>query len=446
MAKQLTAAAVERFRPAKDRREIPDGGCPGLYLIIQPSGAKSWALRFRRPNGKPAKLTLGKVDLTNIESESEPIIGAPLTLASARRLASELHHQRARGKDVIAAKHREKLEREARNSKDFTQAATDFIEQHAMRRTRRWRERARLLGLRSADDGVGFALIPNGLADRWRDRPIAEIDGDDIHAIVEEVRGRGIPGLERRAAAPSETQARAMFAVLNPLFGWLVEKRRLKANPCLGVARPETPRARERVLSNAEIVAFWRAADAERKEFAALLKLLLLTGCRLSEVAQMRRAELNEDGVIWTIPGERTKNRRTHVVPLPRFARDILATVPTVGDLVFTTDGIHPISGWSKIKRRLDTAIEVAPWRLHDIRRSCATGMAEIGVAPHIVEAVLNHISGHKAGVAGIYNRAAYASEKKAALGRWAAHIENIVSGKPAQNILTLTKRGGNDR
>jgi len=300
--------------------------------------------------------------------------------------------------------------------------------------------------LRSADDGVGFALIPNGLADRWRDRPIAEIDGDDIHAIVEEVRGRGIPGLERRAAAPSETQARAMFAVLNPLFGWLVEKRRLKANPCLGVARPETPRARERVLSNAEIVAFWRAADAERKEFAALLKLLLLTGCRLSEVAQMRRAELNEDGVIWTIPGERTKNRRTHVVPLPRFARDILATVPTVGDLVFTTDGIHPISGWSKIKRRLDTAIEVAPWRLHDIRRSCATGMAEIGVAPHIVEAVLNHISGHKAGVAGIYNRAAYASEKKAALERWAAHIENIVSGKPAQNILTLTKRGGNDR
>jgi Arm DNA-binding domain len=171
MAKQLTSAAVERFRPNKDRREIPDGGCPGLYLIIQPSGAKSWALRFRRPNGKPAKLTLGKVDLTNTEPESDPIMGAPLTLASARRLASELHHQRARGKDVVAAKHREKLERAARGRNDFTQAALDFIMQHAMRRTRRWRERARLLGLRPADDGVGFVLIPNGLADRWRDRP-----------------------------------------------------------------------------------------------------------------------------------------------------------------------------------------------------------------------------------------------------------------------------------
>ena len=117
MAKQLTAAAVERLRPDKERREVPDGGCSGLYLIIQPSGVKSWAMRFRRPSGKSAKLTLGPVDLTNKEVQSEPVVGMPLTLASARSLATELHRQRAMGKDVVATRHREKLERAARGAK-----------------------------------------------------------------------------------------------------------------------------------------------------------------------------------------------------------------------------------------------------------------------------------------------------------------------------------------
>jgi integrase len=226
-----------------------------------------------------------------------------------------------------------------------------------------------------------------------------------------------------------------MFAVLNPLFGWLVEKRRLSANPCLGVARPDTPRSRERVLSNTEIVAYWRAAEAERNEVAAVLKLLLLTGQRLGEVRGIRRFELSDDGTVWTIPGERTKNRRTHVVPLAPLARDILASIPTDGNLVFTTDGNTAITIGSKIKSRLDHTIKISCWRLHDIRRSCATGMAEIGIAPHIVEAVLNHVSGHKAGVAGIYNRAAYAAEKKTALERWAAHVEALIGGRPAKVV-----------
>jgi hypothetical protein len=123
MAKQLTAAAVQRLRPSKVRREIRDGGCPGLYLIIQSTGHKSWALRFRRPGGKPAKLTLGPADFTGREGEGEPVLGAPLTLASARRLAIEFHRQRALGKDVVALRHRERLERETRGAKTFAAAA-----------------------------------------------------------------------------------------------------------------------------------------------------------------------------------------------------------------------------------------------------------------------------------------------------------------------------------
>jgi hypothetical protein len=257
----LTAPAVQRLRAGKERREIPDGGCAGLYLIIQPGGARSWALRFRRPGGKTAKLTLGPVDLSGKETQNEPVLGAPLTLASARRLATELHRQRAMGKDVVAAKHHEKLEREARGVRTFAAAALDFIEQHAARKNRRWQEQARLLGLQPIAEG-GLGLIPKGLADRWRDRAIDSIDGDDIHAIVDEVRERGVPGLERRADGPTEARAQAMFATLSKMFNWLIAKRRLSQNPCTGVARPDTPRARDRVLADTEIIKFWRATDA----------------------------------------------------------------------------------------------------------------------------------------------------------------------------------------
>jgi integrase len=187
----------------------------------------------------------------------------------------------------------------------------------------------------------------------------------------------------------------------------------------------------------------------------------------------MRLSELSHGGALWIIPGERTKNHLEHevplaalareileeVVPLPRGTRETSNSINTVADLVFTTTGTTPISGWSKIKKRLDeemlaearraasaagrdpSDVKIAPWRLHDLRRTCATGMAEIGILPHIVEACLNHISGAKAGVAGIYNRAEYKEEKKAALERWAAHVEWMISGRAA-NVVPMHRAG----
>ena len=121
------------------------------------------------------------------------------------------------------------------------------------------------------------------------------------------------------------------------------QKRRLSQDPCAGVARPDTPERRDRVLNNAEIIALWRAADVERSEFGAPLKLLLLTGSRLNQVTGMHRAEISDDGATWTIPSSRTKNKRTHVVPLPPLARTLIERDPTTDDLVFTTDGAHPV-------------------------------------------------------------------------------------------------------
>ena len=444
MAKTMTAAAVKNYRPGEERREIPDGGCPGLYLVIQAGGHRSWAMRFRRPNGKPAKLTLGPVDLSGKEAESEPVLDSPLTLAAARRLAAEVLRRRAMGRDVVsdydASRRRQKSEHEIRAKSTFAAAARDFIEQYASKKTRRWRETARLLGVAYPLTGGEPTPIKAGLCQRWNDKPIAEIDGHDIHSLIDETRRSGAPGLERRSDGPTEARARVMLSCLSKMFGWLVQHRRVSQNPCKDVHRPEASRPRDRVLTDAEIVKFWRATDAQRRELSALLKLLLLTGCRLNEVAGMTRAELSDDGATWNIPGARTKNKRPHVVPLAPLARKMVGSGSE--GLVFTTTGRSPVSGWSKIKRRLDEAMKIPPWRLHDLRRTAATGMAEIGIAPHIVEAALNHVSGAKAGVAGTYNRAAYADEKRAALERWALHVQGLVSERPA-NVVKMRKATG---
>jgi integrase len=427
MTKVLTSAAVTRLRPIKAGcREIPDGQSVGLYLLIFPSGKKSWALRYRRPgNRRPAKLTLGTVH-DAAEIDAKPVIGGHLSLAGARRLVAELKHDIAIGRDPGQAYLDDKRKTVAPDS--FGTAARDFVEQHAMKRTRRWQETARLLGL--LPDGEP---IPRGLADRWRDRPVGDIDDDSVFRLVEEVRTKGVPGLGSKG--PSESRARSFHSVLSVMFGWLKDKRRIKVNPVALLSRPRAPEACDRVLADAEIAAFWKECDRIALHGKAL-RLLLLTGCRLREVTGMRRSELN--GADWNIPGSRTKNGKPYVVPLPPLALAVVASTNTTGDIVFTTNGRTPVGGWSTMKKRLHAAMKIPAWRLHDLRRTCATGMAGIGIAPHVVEACLNHVSGAKAGVAGTYNRHAYGPEKKAALERWASHLNQLIEGRKKENVVPL--------
>jgi integrase len=178
---------------------------------------------------------------------------------------------------------------------------------------------------------------------------------------------------------------------------------------------------------------------------------LLLTGARLNEVAGMTRAELHTDGS-WQLPGTRTKNKRGHVVPLPPLARDLIATMPDGDGLVFSTTGTSPVSGWSRMKRRLDAAMlalarkergakfTIAPWRLHDLRRTAVTGMAELGIRPDVIELTVNHVSGHRGGIAGVYNRSELLPERKAALGRWGQHLAGVVAGQAGANVTQLAK------
>jgi integrase len=468
----LTAAAVAKYAADPSRRlEIPDSKAPCLYLVIQPkpSGSKSWALRFRR-NGKSAKLTLGRVDLSDGEPSDEPALGGALTLRQARQLANEIDRKRARGVDVVeerkAGKRRRRAAAEERDASSFRAALRGFFADHKTKhhaRPRHWREDARLLGLLWPPDcdpaKTEPEVMPGSLAERWAERDVREIDGHDVHTVVDEARRHGVPGLPRRNDGTSESRGRKVHTALSSLFAWALRQRRIAANPCVGVWRPPAPPARDRVLDDREIALLWRAGERLAPQFAAAARLLLLTGCRLSEVCGMRAAELSEDGANWTIPAERAKNHRRHVVQLSPLAREVIADVPRVeggAGHVLTTNGKTPISGWSKAKAQLDAAmlqvareqaaaagrdpgkVAIAAWRLHDLRRTCASGMQRLGVPLEVIELCLNHVSGAFAGVTGTYQRAELLDERREALERWSAHVAGL--GKPA-NVVALKKK-----
>jgi integrase len=464
VARMLTAAAVAKLKAAAKTLEIPDAGAPGLRLVIQPTGTKSWAMRFRRPDGKQGNLTLGRLDTSGREADTAPIIGQPLTVAAARALAIEISRQRAKDLDVVAEHRIDKQRRRAVVHERgtigaFRQAVLAFVDGRKVKKTgqkpRRWREDARMLGLDYPLDGGEPATVKGSLCDRWRDKPIAEINSDDIYHLIEEARQYGVPGLRRRNDEVSEPRGRKMADVLAALFKWLHRHRWIKVNPYLGTHRPPAPAARDRALNtkadvrNAdELRWFWAACDAVGQPFGALCKLLLLTGCRRDEIARMTRRELSDDYSMLRLPGERTKNGLPHEVALPPLAREILESVPQIAgcEFMLTTNGRSPISGFSKYKKRLDVAMlakarkAIPQWQLHDLRRSCATGLGDIGISPFVIEECLNHVSGAKAGVAGTYNRSRYQPETKAALERWAAYVAGVVSGQPA-NVVPMRGR-----
>jgi integrase len=285
---------------------------------------------------------------------------------------------------------------------------------------------------------------------------VSAIDGHDIHGVIDEATRHAIPGVPVRNRARSDPRGRSVGRALSGFFGWLVKHRKVATNPALGVHVPPPPDARERTLSSDEIRWFWQACDAVGGPFGAMARVLLLCGGRREEARCLTRGEISADGTLWTIPGIRTKNGRPHVVPLSPLLRDVLASVPRIessAGYVFTLDGRAPIAGIAKCKDRLDRAmraaarkergrdVEIAPWRLHDLRRSFVTGLAELGVRPDVIELCVNHVSGTRGGIAGVYNRSELLPERRAAIERWSAHVLGLVSGTPS-NVVAMERKG----
>jgi integrase len=260
---------------------------------------------------------------------------------------------------------------------------------------------------------------------RYLDLPAANLD-----------RATAVKTLDSVARKGSAVMAAQTAAYGKAAYGWAVKRGAVASNPFTNL--PTVPAVkRERVLFDDELAALWRATDGAGP-FNGIVRMLILTGQRREEVAGMTWAELSDDLSTWIIPASRTKNGATHIVPLSAPAQDLLRNIPTFGDLVFP--GLRgPFNGWSKAKAALDVKSGVTNWRLHDLRRTAATGLQRLGVRLEVTEQVLNHVSGSRAGIVGVYQRHDFASEKRAALEAWGEHVRAMVEGRAAtDNVVSL--------
>jgi integrase len=222
----------------------------------------------------------------------------------------------------------------------------------------------------------------------------------------------------------------------------------VEANPVVGTRKPQSSQPRTRVLSNSELVMVWNACDdgEAQDDYDRILRLLILTGCRRQEIGGMRRSELDLNAGTWALPAARSKNHREHVLPLSPLALDIVRTADALASLngrepLFGVRGDRGYTDWDRSRAAFDLRLgdAVKPWRLHDLRRTTATRMADIGIEPHIIENILNHRSGHKRGVAGIYNMSIYERATRAALLRWSEHVRGLVEGQ-AEDRATIVQ------
>jgi integrase len=295
-------------------------------------------------------------------------------------------------------------------------------------------------------------ILNHDVLPRWRERPIRDIGRHDVNDLLDakaESRERRRTGTRDGAAV----QANRTLTRLRTLFRWAADMDLIESDPTAGVRHRIKEKPRDRALDDDEIKLFWGAADKLGWPFGPLFKLLLLTAQRRDEVGGMRWSELDLDKAAWTIPRERAKSDRAHVVHLSAPALEIIEALPRTGDLVFSTTGQTPVSGYSRPKTKIDEKMtaqrrkergdreaEIAPWILHDLRRTATTGMAGLGIAPHVVDKILNHSAGTIRGVAAVYNRHQYLDERKTALDTWARHVTGLVSPKTPDNVVELRR------
>ena len=273
-----------------------------------------------------------------------------------------------------------------------------------------------------------FREIQRHLLKDWKHLhsfPIHKIERRNIAAVLGDLAKRG-----------PVAAARARSTLIS-LFAWAVREGYLDRNPAAGTNNPDTGVSRDRILTDMELAKIWNACQDD--DHGRIVKLLMLTGQRMREVGAMSWSELQPPK--WKLPAARTKNKRDHELTLPPAAWEIIEQVkPRPGYLFGRKAGF---TNWDHAKKVLDQRSGVIGWTIHDLRRTCATGMAELGVQPHIIEAVLNHISGHKAGVAGIYNRSSYEREVRNALALWADHI-NSITQQTERKIIPISRVSGN--
>lgn len=409
---------------AGTRAYLWDDRLKGFGVMVTPAGTRCFLIQYKIGGraGKTRRFTIGHH-------------GSPWTADSARRRAAELLEMVRRGVDPMEVERDSAAQAVERRKVDedlaFSAFAAVFLQRHVDDRK-----------LRSAKDIHG--VFRRDLNPWFKAKPIHKIDRDDVHELLDHIGER------------SESAAAKAHKWLRKFFNYAVDKksRHLKSSPMHAMPSPFADGKRTRVLSDSELKTVWDATAELSAPFRDMIRLLILTGQRLREVARIDWAEINIDKGEWVIPGSRTKNKHPHLVPLsPAIIAILMAIEPKPErrkGVVLTTDGETAVGGFSKTKLKLDEAVQRAVakareaagfpvkegevlfdhWVYHDLRRTLATGCQSLGVPIAHTEAVLNHRSGSRGGIAGVYQLYEYLAEKKAALTLWSNHVQQIITPK----------------
>jgi integrase len=369
-----------------------DDSMPGFgFRLRRGAGGKvlrSWVVQYKRA-GATRRITLGSAE----------VLGAEAARAAAKKLLAKV----ALGEDPQGAR----IDRRGKDLLTLRSQVTEYL----AAREREVRPRT-------------FVEMGRYLTDPRYFGPLHRLSLDTI--TRRDIAARVVI-ITRECGAPTAARARGALAAF---FTWCLRMGLCEVNPTVGALSPAVGSGRDRVLSDTELAAIWRTCGDD--DYGRIIRLLILTGCRRAEIGDMTFNELDdpERPSIFTIPAARAKNGKQHTLPVLPMMRDIIMSVPRMATRPqLFGQRSHGFASWGDGKIELDARSGVANWTIHDLRRTAATRMADLGIGPHIIEQILNHQSGHKRGPAGIYNRSSYEREVRSALALWHDHVRSIVEG-----------------
>ena len=377
----LTELTIRKAKPADKRYDLFDASARGLGLRVAISGTKSWFI-MRRFNGRMLRITFGRYP--------------EISLANARLKVPEVLREMADGRT-----------QGQRKTDLFKIVLEEWLKKDQVKN--------------KSVHQVKMAMYLHALP-ALGNMSVTSITKRDVNKMIDKVVDAGSP-----------VAANRILAYMKRFFSWCKERDILDQSPVEAIKLPSKENDRDRVLNLGEIKSFWISCDKMGYPWGPIFQLLLLTGARLKEISQASWSEISISDRILDLPGSRTKNERAHQIQLSVQTLKILLSLPKVEgqDFLFSTNGKTPVSGFSKVKKRLDMLCGVTNWRFHDLRRSFATHSSEkLSVSPVIVDKILNHRTGQVRGVTAVYQRGEYLAERREALQKWGDYIERLVAGE----------------